>query len=70
MAHMMVHWMPKIEPEPSDGDQVRIAVGDLAAHQQGRDAIGDLHHGQRHDEGGNADPVTPKAVTQAEAQAR
>ena len=38
------------------GDEVGIGVGDLAAHQHRRDAIGDLHHGERHDEGGDADP--------------
>jgi hypothetical protein len=38
------------------GDEFGIGIGNLAAHQQCRDAIGDLHDGERHDEGRNADP--------------
>ena len=50
-----IQGMPPIEPDPRVEIERRHRVGDLAAHQQRRDAGGDLHHGERHDEGRNAD---------------
>ena len=52
---MTIHGMPPIEPEPSVVTMRRHRIGDLPAHQQRADAGGDLHHGERHDEGGDAD---------------
>ena len=58
--------MPPIDAEPSVVIEVRHLVGDLAAHQQRRDAGGDLHHRQRHDEGGDADHREPERIDEAE----
>ena len=52
------------------GDEVGILIGDLAAHQHGRHAIGDLHHGERHDEGGNADDGHAAGGDEAEGKGR
>ena len=52
--------------DPSVVTSVGHLVGDLAAHQQRRDAGRDLHHRQRHDEGGDADHRQPERVDEAE----
>ncbi len=39
------------------------------AHQQGRHPVGDLHHGERHDEDGMPMMVMPQAVTRPKAKA-
>ena len=51
------------------GDEIGILIGDLAAHQQRRHAIGDLHHGKRHDEGRNADDGHAEGRDKAEGEA-
>ena len=58
--------MPPIDAEPSVVTSGGHLVGDLAAHQQRRDAGRDLHHRQRHDEGGDADHRQPERVDEAE----
>src|SRR5581483_10407391 len=50
-------------------DEVGDVVGDLAADEQRADAGRDLHHGQRHDEGRDADQSEPDRVDRAEDEA-
>jgi len=48
---------------------VRYLVGDLTAYQQRRDAGGDLHHRQRHDEGRDPDYREPEGVDETKHRA-
>src|SRR5262249_26887455 len=51
------------------GDHRRHRVGDLAAHQHGADPGADLQHGERHDEGRDADPGHAEGVDRAQEDA-
>ncbi len=68
---MTIQGMPKIEPEPSVETKERHGVGDLAAHQHGADmpaAICIMASVMMKD--GMPIKVTPKALTQPEAESR
>ena len=51
-------------------DERRHGIGDLSAHQHRRDAVADLHHGERHDEGGDADQRHAGGVDRGRARSR
>ena len=66
---MMIQGTPKIDFEPKRQNEARHGIGDLPAHQHRRDAGPDLHHRQRHDEGGDADAGDAEGGDEAEPEA-
>ena len=61
--------MPKIEREPRVVDEPGHGIGDLTSDQHGADAVANLHHGERHDEGRYADPGDAEGGDAAEREA-
>ena len=68
-ATMTIHGMPAMRAGAERLDEPRHGIGDLAAHQQRRDAVADLHHGERHDEGRDADERHAGGVDEPEREA-
>ncbi len=55
---------------PQRQNERRNGVGDLTAHQNRRYARADLHHGERHDEGRDADARDSERGKEAKRAAR
>src|SRR6202453_524720 len=53
-------WQAENRLGPERQNERRNRIGDLAAHQNRRYTGADLHHGERHDEGGDADACDPE----------
>ena len=63
---MTIQGTPAIDLGPERENEARDGIGDLPAHQNGREARADLHHRQRHDEGRNADAGDAEGGDEAE----